>query len=232
VDTFTDFNHPEIGVAAVRVLEAAGYEVRLAAHGCCGRPMISKGLLGQAGTAARRNVGALAQFARQGLPIVGLEPSCLLTLRDEYLDLLPDDPRARQVAGRAMLIEEFLAELAERGELNVRWKTDARRVLVHGHCYQKALVGTKPLLRMLRLPGWEVGEIDSGCCGMAGSFGYEAEHYRLSQAIGEDRLFPAVRAAGADTLIAASGMSCRHQIAHGTGRLPRHPIQLLAEALA
>jgi len=231
-DTFTNFNHPEIGAAAVKVLEAAGYEVLLANHGCCGRPMISKGLLDQAKAAAARNVNALADFAGRGMPIVGLEPSCLLTLRDEYLDLLPDDPRAKQVAEKTLLIEEFLSSLAVRGELHLRWKAEARRVLVHGHCYQKALTGTGPLLQMLRLPGWEVSEINSGCCGMAGSFGYEAEHYGISQTIGEERLFPAVRSADPDTMIAASGMSCRHQIEGGTGRTPRHPIQLLADALA
>jgi len=231
-DTFTNFNHPEIGVAAVKVLEAAGYDVRLAEHGCCGRPMISKGMLDQAKAAAEHNVGTLDEFAAQGIPILGLEPSCLLTLRDEYLDLLPGDSRARRVAGQAMLIEEFLAGLAERGELALRWKPETRRVLVHGHCYQKALTGTGPLLKMLGLPGWEAREIDSGCCGMAGSFGYEAEHYQISQTVGEERLFPAVRAAGGDTPVAASGMSCRHQIHGGTGRAPLHPIQLLAEALA
>jgi FAD/FMN-containing dehydrogenase/Fe-S oxidoreductase len=230
-DTFTNFNHPEIGVAAVRVLDAAGFEVLLANHGCCGRPMISKGLLDQAKAAAARNVAALADFAERGIPIIGLEPSCLLTLRDEYLDLLPDDPRAKRVAENALLIEEFLSGLAERGELHLEWKPASGRVLVHGHCYQKSLTGTARLLNMLRLPGWEVKEIDSGCCGMAGSFGYEAEHYRVSQAIGEERLFPAVRAAEAETLIAASGMSCRHQIEGGTGRRPKHPIELLADAL-
>ena len=232
VDTFTNFNHPEIGQAAVRVLEAGGFDVLLVGHGCCGRPMISKGLLGQAKAAARRNVEVLAPFVAQGIPIVGLEPSCLLTLRDEYLDLLPDDPRSRQVAEKTMLIEEFLSGLAEQGELHLKWKPEPRRILVHGHCYQKALSGTGPLLRMLRLPRWEVSEINSGCCGMAGSFGYEVEHYQLSQAIGEERLFPAVRAADHATLLTASGMSCRHQIAHGTGRTTQHPIQLLADALA
>jgi FAD/FMN-containing dehydrogenase/Fe-S oxidoreductase len=230
-DTFTNFNHPEIGSAAVRVLEAAGYQVLLADHGCCGRPMISKGLLDQARATAAHNVKVLFDFVERGFPIVGLEPSCLLTLRDEYLDLLPDDPRAQQVAEQAMLIEEFLAGLAERGELNLPLKSEPRSVLVHGHCYQKALTGTEALLQMLRLPGWNVQEVNSGCCGMAGSFGYEAEHYSISQAIGDERLFPAVRAAGSEVSVAASGMSCRHQIEHGAGRRPRHPIELLAEAI-
>ncbi|MGH2521997.1 MAG: (Fe-S)-binding protein, partial [Anaerolineales bacterium] len=140
--------------------------------------------------------------------------------------------RARRLAEGTMLIEEFLSGLSERGELQIKWRAAPQKVLVHGHCYQKALTGTAPLLNMLRLPGHDVSEINSGCCGMAGSFGYEAEHYQISQTIGEERLFPAVRAAHADTLIAASGMSCRHQIEGGTGRAPKHPIQLLADALA
>lgn len=228
VDTFTNFNHPEIGLAALRVLEAAGYAVNIVEHGCCGRPLISKGLLTEAKQAAHSIVDALAPYAEQGVPIIGLEPSCLLTLRDEYLDLLPNDSRAKNLARQARLIEEFLSE---QPDLPFHWKSDPRHVRVHGHCYQKALTGTAPLLRMLRLPGWDVSEIDSGCCGMAGSFGYEVEHYVLSQQIGEDRLFPAVRAAEPGTAIAASGMSCRYQILHGTGRVAHHPIQLLAEAL-
>ncbi|MGH2524054.1 MAG: FAD-binding and (Fe-S)-binding domain-containing protein, partial [Anaerolineales bacterium] len=135
-DTFTNFNHPEIGIAAVRVLEAAGYQVLLAEHGCCGRPMISKGLLDQAKTAAALNVNVLAPFVEQGIPVVGLEPSCLLTLRDEYLDLLPDDARApaRRLAEGTMLIEEFLSGLSERGELQIKWRAAPQKVLVHGHC--------------------------------------------------------------------------------------------------
>jgi FAD/FMN-containing dehydrogenase/Fe-S oxidoreductase len=233
VDTYTEFNEPEIGQAAVRLLNAAGRRVIVTGHGCCGRPMISKGLLHQARAAAGRLVKALAPYASQGTPIVGLEPSCLLTLRDEYLDLLPGSAPAAEVASQAVLVEEYLTHLADQGDLPLAWKPVAdRRVLVHGHCYQKALPGTQPLLRMLRLPGWEVREIDSGCCGMAGAFGYEQEHYALSQAIGEARLFPAVRAAPADTLLAASGTSCRHQIEHGAGRRARHPVELLAGALA
>jgi Fe-S oxidoreductase len=194
---------------------------------------VSKGLLDEARRAAAQTVAALAPLAEAGLPVVGLEPSCTLTLRDEYLDLLPGSAQARVVADQTLLIEEFLSGLAEHGELDLRWKPVAeQQVLVHGHCYQKALTSTRPLLKMLRLPGWLVGEINSGCCGMAGSFGYEAEHYALSQAIGEGRLFPAVRSAAANTLLAASGMSCRHQIVQGTGRQARHPIELLADALA
>lgn len=233
VDTFTNYYYPEIGLAALKVLGAAGYDVAVVeGQGCCGRPMISKGRLEQAREYTRRNVEALAPYAGRGIPIVGLEPACLLTLRDEALDLLPGDPRAQTVAGHSLMIEEFLAGLSEQGRLRLRWKPEARQVLVHGHCYQKALVGSRPLLTMLRLPGWAVEEIPSGCCGMAGSWGYEAEHYQLSHRIGEDRLFPAVRAAAPDTLIAASGASCREQIGHFTQRNAQHPVVLLAQALA
>jgi len=231
VDTFTNYNHPSIGIAAVRVLEAAGYRVQLADHGCCGRPMISKGLLTEARQAAAGNVAVLAEQVRQGRPVIGLEPSCLLTLRDEYLDLLPNDPRTRQVAQSSYLIEEFIASRADRFQPLFQ-NSDSKSLLLHGHCYQKALTSTEALKTMLGLPGWEVSEINSGCCGLAGSFGYEAEHYDVSMQVGEDRLFPAIRAAGQGVGLAASGMSCRHQIQHGTGRPARHPIEWLAEALA
>ncbi len=246
-DTFTNFNHPTVGLAAARVLQAAGYTVRLTPHVCCGRPMISKGLLERAREHARRNVEVLAPYAEQGIPIIGLEPSCLLTLRDEYLDLLPNDPRAKLLARNSFLVEEFIAVRAD--EFSPLFSRPAiagatrslpatrlpdhstTRLLFHAHCYQKALTGTDSLLAMLRLTGLVVSEIPSGCCGLAGSFGYEAEHYELSMKIGEERLFPSVRAADADTIIAASGMSCRHQIESGTGRMPQHPVEVLAARL-
>ncbi len=232
VDTFTEYNHPEVGVAALQVLTAAGFDVEIVEQqGCCGRPLISKGLLAQARTQARKNIAALAHYAQRGIPIVGLEPACLLTLRDEYLSLHPNDSAAQAVAEQSVMIEEFLATHVENIDLKAAWKADRRKVLVHGHCYQKALVGTEPLLAMLRLPGWEVEEIESGCCGMAGSWGYEAEHYVVSRNVGEDRLFPAVRSAGAETYIAAAGTSCRDQISHFTDRQAVHPIVLLADAL-
>lgn len=229
-DTFTNYNHPAIGLAAVKVLAAAGYRAALAPKVCCGRPMISKGLPEQARHNAKRNIEVLAPYAERGMPIIGLEPSCLLTLRDEYLDLLPGDPRAKLVARNSFLIEEFIA--VHVGEFKPLLKTNPdAKILFHGHCYQKALTGTGALKTMLGLTGASVSEIDSGCCGMAGSFGYEAEHYDLSMKIGEERLFPAVRAAGADTLLAASGMSCRHQIPAGTNRQAKHPIEVMAEFL-
>ncbi len=234
-DTYLSYNEPEIGRAAVRVLEAAGFEVKLVAdRRCCGRPMISKGLLEEARRNAAHNVARLFPYAAQGLPIIGPEPSCLATFRDEYPDLLRSD-EARQVAAQSYFIEEFLVKLAGEGTLDLPFATPAqtRQLLVHGHCYQKALTGTAPLLEMLRLlPNTEVEEIPSGCCGMAGAFGHEKEHYELSMAVGEERLFPAVRAASPDTIIAAAGTSCRQQIADGTERRAVHPIVIVAEALA
>jgi Fe-S oxidoreductase len=159
-----------------------------------------------------------------------VEPSCLLTLRDEYLALLPDDPRAQAVAAATRLPEELLVEAIAEGRLVLPQENRGRRIVFHGHCHQKA--GTAATMALLRsIPGAEVTEVDAGCCGMAGSFGFEAEHYDLSMSIGELRLFPAVRAQAPETIIAATGVSCRQQIAHGTGRPARHPLEIVREVL-
>jgi Fe-S oxidoreductase/FAD/FMN-containing dehydrogenase len=230
-DTYMTYNYPELGRAAVKVLEAAGFEVALADKKCCGRPMISKGLLQKAKENAAYNVDRLVPYAEQGIPIVGLEPSCILTFRDEYPDLL-DDPRAARLAAGTFLIEEFLLGLHEKGQLRLPLRAGAKSVMLHGHCHQKALVGSNPSLQLLRLlPGARVDEIDSGCCGMAGSFGYEKEHYEMSLAIGNRRLFPAIKATDPACEIVAGGVSCRQQIAHGTGRRARHLVEVLADAL-
>ncbi len=227
-DTFNTYHQPRVARAAVELLEAAGCVVELAGQRCCGRPLISKGLVGAARQAARRTVDRLGPLAAAGIPIVGLEPSCILTLRDEYLYLLPDDPRARQVAEQALTLEELLVRLDREGRLDLELTTEPRDVLLHGHCHQKALVGTGPALRALGLPpNYRVCEIDSGCCGMAGSFGYEREHYELSLAMAERRLLPAVREASGETLIVANGTSCRQQILHGAGRGAMHPAEAL-----
>ncbi len=230
-DTYMNYNYPELGKAAVKVLEAAGFEVVLADKKCCGRPMISKGLLRQAKENAAYNVDRLSRYAEQGIPIVGLEPSCILTFRDEYPDLL-DDPRAERLAKGTYLIEEFLLGLHERGHLSLPLRPGGRSVLLHGHCHQKALIGSTPSLQILRLlPDTPVEEVDSGCCGMAGSFGYEKEHYEMSLAIGNRRLFPAIKAKGPEWEIVAAGVSCRQQIAHATGRQAKHLVEVLADAL-
>ena len=232
VDTLNNYAYPEIPMAAVELLEAAGFAIILPRVTDDGRAYISKGLVKQARQTARQVVDVLASYAAQGLPIVGLEPSSLLSLRDEYLYLLPGDPQAAQVAQRALLFEEFVAHLADAGRLNLTFTNEPRQVLLHGHCHQKALVGSGPTIRALSLPpNYTVTEVDSGCCGMAGSFGYEAEHYELSLKMGERRLLPAVRQVTPETIIAAPGVSCRQQIEHGSGREARHPAQILRDAL-
>jgi Fe-S oxidoreductase len=228
-DTFSTYHVPEVAVAATRLLERLGYRVELAETRCCGRPLISKGMLGDAQAYARFNVSALASSALRGIPIVGLEPSCLLTLKDEYPDLLRDET-ARAVARQAFLLEEFLLEEQRAGRL--AWPRRAQgRVLLHGHCHQKALAGTGPTVAVLRAAGYDVSEVDAGCCGMAGSFGFEREHYDLSVAIARRRLVPAVDAAGPEVAIAAPGISCRQQIDHLTRRQARHPAELLWDAI-
>ncbi|WP_152052352.1 FAD-binding and (Fe-S)-binding domain-containing protein [Tautonia marina] len=227
-DCFTTYNQPSIGRAAVRVLEASGYTVELAGLVCCGRPAISKGLLGLARGWAEQNVAKLVGAARQGVPIVGCEPSCLLTLTDEYRDFRLG-PDALAVADASMLIDRFLADPDRVPDLPLRPRSD--RVLLHGHCQQKALVGTADTVAVLkRIPGLEVNALDSGCCGMAGSFGYERGHYDVSVALAERVLLPAVRAEP-DALLAAPGFSCRSQV-HGLAGIDAvHPIELLADQL-
>ena len=231
-DTFNTYNYPQVAQAATRVLESGGYQVLLAGQGCCGRPMISKGLLDQARRAAQEMVARLAPLAARGLPIIGLEPSCLLTLRDDYGALLPHDERVEQVAASALTFEEFVAQAAAVGDLRLDFEGPPRHILLHGHCHQKALVGSEPSKAALALPpDYTVEEVDSGCCGMAGSFGYEAEHIDLSVRMAERRLLPAVGAADAATLIAAAGVSCRQQVTFGSSRQAHHPAEILAAAL-
>jgi Fe-S oxidoreductase len=191
--------------------------------------MISKGLVREARAAANQTVARLYPLAQQGIPILGLEPSCLSALVDDYASLLPGDERAAAVAQAAQPIEDFIAGLAERGELALEFRPASEPVLLHGHCHQKALFGTEATRSMLAIAGAEVHEVDSGCCGMAGAFGYESEHYEISLQMGERRLLPAVRAhQGA---VAAPGVSCRAQIEHGSGVRARHPIEILRDAL-
>ncbi len=231
-DTFTNFHYPEIGKAAVKVLEAAGFEVELAGTGCCGRPMISHGLLREGQKLAEENIARLAPAITAGLPIIGVEPSCLLTFRDEYPDLVAGDAPKR-LAENSYMLEEFLQSLRDRAELELNFKSlKPRKALFHGHCHQKALVGTGPSLNSLdMIPGLEVAQIPSGCCGMAGSFGYEKEHFDISLAIGETKLFPAIRASDEDATIIANGVSCRQQISSGVGKKALHIAEVLADAL-
>jgi Fe-S oxidoreductase len=231
-DTFNTYYYPHTAIAATAVLEAAGFEVVLPGHKCCGRPMLSKGLVAAATQAAKDTIDRLTPFAEQGIPIVGLEPSCLLSIRDEYGYLLPEDRRIQLVADSSYTFEEFFAQLDAEGELHIDFETTARYLLLHGHCHQKSLTGTEPSKTILSFPeNYSVSEVDSGCCGMAGAFGYEAEHYDISMAMAERRLLPAVRTAAEDTIIVAAGASCREQIKHGTGRTALHPAEVLYRAM-
>jgi Fe-S oxidoreductase len=228
-DTWVTYYHPEVGKSAVELLEAAGFEVILVRErDCCGRPMLSKGMIEPARERARKNVSLLAPYAREGIPVVGTEPSCILTFRDEYLDLLPGNDEARILAGNSFLIGEFLHNVHRERGLGIGWKADAQEILYHGHCHERSLAGLTAPLEMLAASGCRAEESGAGCCGMAGSFGYESEHYDISKTIGEDRLFPAVRNAAPETVIAVSGVSCRHQIEHFTGRKVRHIAEVLA----
>jgi FAD/FMN-containing dehydrogenase/Fe-S oxidoreductase len=227
-DCLTSYCEPQVNQAAVQLLEQAGYAVERAGLWCCGRPFISKGLVDKGKALARQNVGRLIEFVDQGIPILGAEPSCLLTLVDEYPDLFPSAATTR-VKQNAFLVDAWLADQLAAGTARLEFEPLDSPVLLHGHCQQKALVGTSGTKRALGLvPGLRLSEVDSGCCGMAGSFGYE--HYDLSMAIGKRALFPAVREHAPGSVV-APGFSCRHQIADGTPHRAEHPLVLLARQL-
>jgi FAD/FMN-containing dehydrogenase/Fe-S oxidoreductase len=231
-DTFVEHNDPQIGKAAIKLLLAAGYEpIMLQNKACCGRPAMSKGLLDKARELALHNLALLAPYAERGTPIVGCEPSCMAMLVDEYRDLIPG-PDSEVVSKQATLIDAFLAEAFESVAVEELFDGNPRQVLYHGHCQQKAVFGTESTHKILgKVPNLTLIEIDSGCCGMAGSFGYEKEHYELSIQLAEMALAPAVREASPDTIICASGTSCREQIFHTTGRKAVHPVEVVAAAL-
>ena len=231
-DTFMNYSEPAIGKAAVEVLEACGFEVLFPEKRCCGRPLISEGMLDRAVENARYNIDALQGYAEAGIPIIGCEPSCTSAITDDYVDLI-GTLEAKRVADATCSFEEFFMKLIEQDELPLEFSTEPQDILFHGHCHQRALVGIQPTVKMLGLPtGHTVSVIDSSCCGMAGAFGYEKAHYDLSMKIGELRLFGAVREKppGSFTLSAA-GFSCRHQLEHGTGVQPKHPIEVLRESI-
>jgi Fe-S oxidoreductase len=233
-DTFMDYNYPGVGIALTELLERAGFRVELADMVCCGRAMISKALLAPAAERARTNVERLFEQVRDGAPIVGCEPSCLLSLREEYPQLV--EPalrgRARVVAARARLADELLADLAGEGELEVEFRPAdgaPRPVLFHAHCHHKASARPQASLELLRRAGYDAELLDTACCGMAGSYGFEKEHYEASRRAGERALFPLLRARP-EAQVAITGMSCRQQVEHFTGRPTRHVVELLREA--
>jgi len=225
-DCFTTFQEPQIGKSAVEVLEQAGCQVELAGI-CCGRAMISKGFLTDARALAMQAIPKLDAYAQAGVPILGLEPSCILTLADEWPDLVPG-PAARRVAAAAEMAEAWLARQVMEGKISLTFPRSATKALFHGHCHQKALVGLKGTVQALKLvPGLDVDVLDAGCCGMAGSFGYEKEHFDISVQIANLQLIPSLDAAP-DASVIATGTSCRHQIKDLTGRKALHPLEVLA----
>jgi FAD/FMN-containing dehydrogenase/Fe-S oxidoreductase len=231
VDCWLNHCQPEVGMASVELLEAAGFAVRLTETRCCGRPALSKGLLDRAARLAEYNTAVLYQHLKAGRAIVVVEPSCLSTMRDDYLYLLSGATRekAREIASRSQLIDEFLADIAEDAWQAMSLRSFPDRVLLHGHCHQKALGAMKSLEGVLqRIPGVDVTLLETSCCGMAGAFGYEVGHYEVSRACVERLLAPAIREAPPSTVVLAPGFSCRQQIAHFTGRQALHPVELLA----
>ncbi|MEL7376861.1 MAG: FAD-binding oxidoreductase, partial [Bacteroidota bacterium] len=231
LDEFVRYNEPQIGQAAMELLWRLGYQVRLAPVRDSARAQLSKGLLKSARKLATANVLACADLIGPDTPLLGIEPSAILGFRDEYLRLTRAkvQAKAKELATHCLLIEEFLLQELEAGLISKDdLSTDKRKILLHGHCHQKALSSVAKTAQLLdAAPHFEVELIPSGCCGMAGSFGYEKEHYAISQQIGEMVLFPVVRSAGKDTTVVATGTSCRHQIADGTTRKAVHWVEIL-----
>ncbi len=234
-DEFTNFNDVNIGQKAILLLDKLGYEIIIPEHVESGRSYFSKGMLKQAGAIANKNIKLLANKVSSESPLVGIEPSAILSFRDEYPDICEASLKepAAKLASNTYTIEEFLAAELDKGSITKdQFTNEEKSIKMHGHCHQKSLSSVVPTKKILSIPeNYTVQNIPSGCCGMAGSFGYEKEHYDVSMSVGELVLFPAVRGASADTLISATGTSCRHQIKDGTGREAQHPVEILWEAL-
>lgn len=234
-DEFTNYNDTPVGQKAIKLLIHLGYEVKMLEHPESGRAAISKGLLLRAKGLAEDNVRLFSRVVNADTPLLGVEPSTILSFRDEYPRLVSSNLRedAQALAQNCLTIEEFLAREVREGQIHAeQFELKKQHVLLHGHCHQKSLSNIEDTILLLSLPvNYHVENIPSGCCGMAGSFGYEAEHYAVSQQVGELVLLPAVRAATADTIIAAPGTSCRHQIGDATERQAKHPVEILWDAL-
>ncbi|MBX2877103.1 MAG: FAD-binding protein [Saprospiraceae bacterium] len=234
-DEFTNYNDPTIGIRSVELLHQLGYQVRWIEHAESGRAHLSKGLLSQAKGFAEQNIDLFKSLISEDIPLIGIEPSAILSFRDEYPRLVAksEQSAARRLASNTLLIDEFLYREVQAGRIQpAQFTTSAQHILLHGHCHQKALADLGETAQLLSLPEkYTVEVIPSGCCGMAGSFGYEKEHYEVSMKIGGMVLFPAVKGANPATIIAAPGTSCRHQIADGTQRKALHPVEVLWQAL-
>ena len=232
-DEFTNFYDAEIGIDAVILLEKLGYQVKTINHDESGRSHISKGFLKEAKEICNNNIAVFKDVVTDETPLIGIEPSAILGFRDEYIRLADDKASAQKIAKNCFTFEEFLFQELEKGAIDRSLFTSKAKTLkIHGHCHQKALSGTHASFQVLNIPSnYSVSILNTGCCGMAGSFGYEKEHYKVSMQVGEDTLFPKIRNCSSDTEIAAAGTSCRHQIFDGTNRIAKHPITLLKEAL-
>ena len=234
-DEFTNYNESDIGIKAILLLTKLGYEVKIPVHKESGRTFLSKGLVRSAKKIAIENVKLLKDIISDKTPLIGIEPSAILAFRDEYPELVDKDLQlsADKLAKNSLLFEEFISAEIKKGNISESdFTSEEKHILLHGHCQQKAIASTEPSKKMLSLPkNYSVKEIPSGCCGMAGSFGYEEEHYDLSMKIGEMVLFPAVREAEEKIIISAPGTSCRHHIKDGTGKSAKHPVEVLYEAL-
>lgn len=234
-DEFTNFLDVSVGQKAILLLEALGYRIMIPDHKESGRTYLSKGMVRKAAVVANHNIARLAPLVSDNLPIIGIEPSAVLTLRDEYIDLADENNKtnARHLAKHTYTIEEFIEREMEKGKISsASFHQEKKQISLHGHCYQKVLSSQDPVKKILGLPAnYVVNVIPSGCCGMAGSFGYEEEHYSVSQQVGELVLFPAVRKLDAGCIVAAAGTSCRHQIKDGTGVAAMHPVEILYDAL-
>jgi Fe-S oxidoreductase len=234
VDTFTEYERPDIGIAALEVFNAAGVPARLAPNVCCGRPLISQGLLSEARRQAAANTHALYDLAARGHAIVFLEPSCLSAVRDDFPDLLRGELqyRARVVARECVLFEEHLERECAAGRATLTLRPGPATIHLHPHCHQRSMGLAAPARALLsRVPGAQVVDLEAGCCGMAGSFGYTRDHYDVSRAIGERKLLPAARALDARSVLVAAGTSCRHQVHDLAGVEARHPAVLLRSLL-
>ncbi len=234
-DEFSNYNDTDIGIKSIQLLIKLGYEVIIPDHIESGRSSISKGFIKQAKSIAEYNVNILSEIVNSENPLLGIEPSAILTFRDEYPDLVDKEiqTKARALAENCLIIDEFLAAEYELGNLDLSlFSKKSKKILLHGHCHQKAISSVSPTKTILEIPqNYTVEVIPSGCCGMAGSFGYEKEHYNISMKIGDLVLFPAIRKSQTETLIAAPGTSCRHQIKDGTGRKAQHPVEILLDAM-
>ena len=229
-DTTTNYNHPELGIATVNILEKLGYEVILPNSRCCGRPMLSNGMMSQAKANVDFNISSIYPFVEKGAKLVGIEPSCALGFISDFSDLASEPEKAKEISENTMLIEDFFLYATKEENFQFTNPPQNQKVVFHGHCHQKALVGSTSAMEVLKtIPGLEPVEIKSGCCGMAGSFGFYKDHFDISMQIGEDTLFPAIREENDDVIVVSEGVSCRQQIEQGTQRKTKHLVELLSD---